>query len=474
MNRKNIFYAVVIIAFALFAWFIFFKGGSLTSPKASGHVITTSGHAHSNSREVLDSVSIVKAHFKQNLQHPLSLLLLQILVIVAVSRLFGLLFNLIKQPTVVGEIVAGIVLGPSLLGFLLPDVYAFLFPVSSLQSLQFLSQIGLAFFMFIVGMELEVQSLKKKAQEALIISHSSILFPFFLGLLLSYFIYEDFAQPGTDFMSFGLFMGTAMSITAFPVLARILKERNMIKSPLGNLVITCAAADDVTAWCILAIVIAIVKAGNIIAAMITIVLAIVLVVVLLFVIRIWLKKLNTITEKYQKDRAFVSVAFLVLLISAYLAEVIGIHALFGSFVAGLIMPQNSAIKEKITEKLEDVSMLILLPIFFAYVGIKTQITLLNDSSLWSIAAVIISVAIAGKVIGSTVAAKVVGQSWKDSLSIGVLMNTRGLMELIVLNIGLDLGILSPEIFAIMVLMALVTTFMTGPIMDLIDYVSRKR
>ena len=269
-------------------------------------------------------------------------------------------------------------------------------------------------------------------------------------------------------------MGIAMSITAFPVLARIVQERGLTKTPLGAMVITCAAADDVTAWCILAAVIAIVKAGTIISALFTIGLAVIFVVFMLYVIRPWLKKISSkIVDNEKISKPVVAIAFFILLMSAYIAELIGIHALFGAFIAGVIMPQNLNFKNMLAGKVEDVSVLLLLPIFFAFTGLRTHVELLNQGHLWGTCMLVILVAVAGKFGGSALSAKLVGQSWKDSLSIGALMNTRGLMELIVLNIGLDLKILSPEIFAIMVLMALATTFMTGPSLSLINFVSKK-
>ena len=474
MKKNLIYYVVIIGVFTTLAWMIINKGKSLVP--ISTHDISLEITKEKSTPIQIDSAESIKIQFLHNIQHPLSLLLLQIIVILVVSRLFGVVFTKIGQPSVVGEIIAGLFLGPSLMGAIFPEFFELLFPVDSLKTLQFLSQIGLTFFMFIVGMELDLEGIKKKAQEALIISHASIIFPFFLGIVLSYFVYEIFATAGTSFLAFSLFMGTAMSITAFPVLARILQERGMTKSPLGNMVLTCAAADDVTAWCILAAVIAIVKAGSIVSALFTIVLAVLFIGVMLYLVRPWIRKLSfrTLMVSETLDKSVVAIAFFILLLSAYFAEIIGIHALFGAFLAGVIMPQNLMLKESLTDKLEDISVLILLPIFFAFTGLRTQVGLLNEGHLWATCGAVILVAVVGKLGGSALTARFVGQSWKDSLTIGALMNTRGLMELIVLNIGYDLGILSPEIFAIMVLMALSTTFMTGPLLDLIEYVNKKR
>ncbi|MEO7988922.1 MAG: cation:proton antiporter [Chryseolinea sp.] len=410
-----------------------------------------------------------------NLEHPLAILLAQIISIILIARFFGWICKKIGQPSVIGEIIAGIVLGPSLVGMYFPEFSAVLFPAKSLGNLQFLSQIGLILFMYIIGMELDLKVLKNKAHDAVVISHASIIIPFALGLGLAYFIYETFAPQGVQFSSFGLFTGIAMSITAFPVLARIVQERGIHKSRLGTIVITCAAADDITAWCILAAVIAIVKAGSFLSSLYIIALAIVYVLLMIKVVRPFLKRIGDLhTSRENLSKSIVAIFFLTLILSAYATEVIGIHALFGAFMAGAIMPENVKFRNIFIEKIEDVAIVLLLPLFFVFTGLRTEIGLLNDPYLWKITGLIIVVAVVGKFIGSALAAKFVGQSWKDSLSIGALMNTRGLMELVVLNIGYDLGVLSPEIFAMMVIMALVTTCMTGPALDIINWAFKSK
>jgi Kef-type K+ transport system membrane component KefB len=410
-----------------------------------------------------------------NLVHPLAILLLQIITIILAAMAFGYLFRKLRQPAVIGEIIAGIVLGPSLVGYYFPGFSLFLFPVESLPNLQFLSQIGLILFMFVVGMELDLHVLKTKAYEAIVISHASIVIPFTFGIALAYFLYNRYAPVGIPFLAFSLFIGIAMSITAFPVLARIVQERQLSKTKLGALVITCAAADDITAWCLLAAVIAIVKAGSFVSALYTILLAIIYVVLMVFVVRPFLKKVG---DKYagreKLSKPIVAIFFITLLLSAYMAELIGIHALFGAFMAGIIMPANASFRSVFIDKVEDVAVVLLLPLFFVFTGLRTQIALLNDIALWKACAGIIFIAVAGKFLGSALSARFVGQSWKDSLVIGALMNTRGLMELVVLNIGYDLGVLTPEIFAMMVIMALFTTFMTGPTLDLINFLNKKK
>lgn len=405
-----------------------------------------------------------------NLTHPLATLLLQIITIIVVARVFGFFCKKIGQPTVIGEIVAGIFLGPSFIGMYFPEFSGFLFPKDSLSNLQFLSQIGLILFMFIVGMELDLKVIRNKANDAVVISHASIIFPFALGVGLSYFLYQSFAGENVEFLSFALFSGIAMSVTAFPVLARIVQERGLSKTRLGNIAITCAAADDITAWCILAAVIAIVKAGSVLSAFYIIFIAIIYVLIMLKVVAPFLRRFG---EKYSNKESLskpvVAIFFITLLLSSYVTEVIGIHALFGAFMAGVIMPANLNFRSIFIEKLEDVALVLLLPLFFVFTGLRTQIGLLDEWYLWGITAIIVAVAVTGKFLGSALAARFVGQSWRDSIIIGALMNTRGLMELVVLNIGYDLGVLSDEIFAMLVLMALITTFMTGPLLDLVNY-----
>ena len=410
-----------------------------------------------------------------NLEHPLAILLAQIITIIIIARFFGWIFKKIGQPSVIGEIIAGIFLGPSLLGMYFPEFSHILFPKESLGNLQFLSQIGLILFMFVIGMELDLKVLKNKANDAVVISHASIVFPFALGISLAYFIYNKFAPQGTEFLSFSLFMGIAMSITAFPVLARIVQERGMHKTRLGSIVITCAAADDITAWCLLAAVIAIVKAGSFISSLYVIGLAAIYVLAMLFLVKPFLKRIGDLySNNGSLSKPVVAIFFLTLIISSYATEVIGIHALFGAFMMGAIMPDITKFRNIFIEKVEDVSVILLLPLFFVFTGLRTEIGLINDPYLLKVTSLIILVAVVGKFVGSAIAAKFVGQNWQESLTIGALMNTRGLMELVVLNIGFDLGVLTSEVFTMMVIMALVTTFMTGPALDLINYIFKSK
>jgi Kef-type K+ transport system membrane component KefB len=467
MKRKwsTLFYVVIVAGLGVVIYWILEMGHDLQNPALTAHQLQQNKDAIS-----ANSFHVFSDSFGHNLSEPMTILLLQIIIIIAIARLFGFLFKKIGQPAVIGEIVAGIFLGPSILGLFFPQINHFLFPASSMGTLSFLSQIGLILFMFIIGMELDLKAIGKQAYGAVIISHASIIIPYTLGVGLAYFIYRDYAPEGITFLSFALFMGIAMSITAFPVLARILQEKGLTRSKLGAMALTCAAADDLTAWCILAAVIALVKSGSSFSAVYTIVLAIAYVMLMLKIVRPALERLeNVYSNKIKMRTPIIALLFSMLIVSSYITSIIGIHSLFGAFIAGVIMPSSFGFRKIVIEKIEDVSIILLLPLFFVITGLKTQIGLLNEGHLWVTFGWILLVAVAGKFGGSAIAGKIVGQSWKDSLSIGVLMNTRGLMQLIVLNIGYDLGILSPEIFAMMVLMALVTTFMTGPALDLINW-----
>lgn len=464
-NLKNtFFYLIVTGGFSALIYWIILKGKFLETAKTASTVFTSNDHWNEFMNSMVD-----------NFKDPLAILLAQIITIIIVARVFGWVFRKIGQPSVIGEIIAGIFLGPSLLGMYFPEFSMALFPVQSLGNLSFLSQIGLILFMFVIGMELDLKVLKNKANEAVVISHASIVIPFALGIGLAFYVYQTFAPVGVPFLSFSLFMGIAMSITAFPVLARIVQERGIHKTRLGAIVITCAAADDITAWCLLAVVIAIVKAGAFESALYVIGLSVLYVLIMLFIVKPFLKKVGDLYSKSENlSKPVVAIFFLTLILSSYATNIIGIHALFGAFMTGVIMPDISKFRSIFIEKVEDVSVILLLPLFFVFTGLRTQIGLINDPYMWQVTGFIILVAVVGKFFGSALAAKFVGQSWKDSLTIGALMNTRGLMELVVLNIGLDLKVLTPQVFTMMVIMALVTTFMTGPALDLINWAFKSK
>ena len=385
-NLKNaLFYFTVTGVFTALIYWVVGQGKSLEI----GRRIIAPSSKNTQWNQFLESLI-------HNLHHPLAILLGQIITIIVVARFFGWIFKKIGQPSVIGEIIAGIFLGPSVVGMYFPEFSLALFPVESLGNLQFLSQIGLILFMFVIGMELDLKVLKNKANEAVVISHASIIIPFALGISLAYFIYYKFAPQGVEFLSFSLFMGIAMSITAFPVLARIVQERGIHKTKLGSIVITCAAADDITAWCLLAAVIAIVKAGTFESSLYVIGLAILYVLLMLFIVKPFFKRVGDLYSNSENlSKPVAAIFFLTLIISSYLTEVIGIHALFGAFMTGVIMPDVSKFRNIFIEKVEDVALILLLPLFFVFTGLRTQIGLINDPYLWKVTGFIILVAVVG-------------------------------------------------------------------------------
>lgn len=401
---------------------------------------------------------------------PVGRLLLQLLVIVGVARGMALLFRKLGQPAVIGEMFAGLMLGPSILGALSPEFTAFVFPAESMGALKLLSQIGVILFMFVVGMELDSQMVRGNAAPAVMVSHIGILFPFILGASTALFLYDDYAGGNTSFVAFCLFMGISMSITAFPVLARILQERRLATTALGTTAIACAAVDDVTAWCGLAFVVAITKSAGWVGAAWTVALSLATAFTVLVIVRPTLAyAMRSVRNPATPGPNITTLCLLTLFSCALATELIGIHALFGAFLAGVAMPKNPEFRHRLRERLEYFSSLFLLPIFFAFTGLRTQLNFFHDPKAIGVCAIIIGVAVLGKLGGGAAAARLTGQSWRDSLGLGVLMNTRGLMELIALNLAYDLGVLSAEIFAMLVVMALVTTFSTGPLLSLLGF-----
>ena len=400
-----------------------------------------------------------------HLEHnTLTVLLLQIVVIVTVSRVLGIGARRLGQPLIIAEVAAGIFLGPSLLGAFAPDVMAFLFPPSSLGVLRLLSQLGLVLFMFLIGLELNPHLLKGRTHTSVVISHASIILPFGLGALAAAWLYADYSSPEVPFSTFMLFMGIAMSITAFPVLARILSERQLLDSRVGAIAIACAAVDDVTAWCLLAFVVAIARASGIQGALWTIGLSVAFVSLMLFVLRPFLRRLASRASSSDKiPPTAIAATLILLLVCSGITELIGIHALFGAFLFGIAIPKENGFSRVLTEKLETVAVVLLLPLFFAFSGLRTQFGLLSDPKDWLVTLAIIGLATVGKFGGSTLAARWTGLRWREASAIGILMNTRGLVELIVLNIGLDLGVINSTVFTMLVVMALVTTFATTPL-----------
>ena len=394
-------------------------------------------------------------------------LVLQIAVILVAARLVGFLFQKIHQPQVMGEMVAGILLGPSLLGWVAPGVSAALFPPASLSYLNALSQVGLVVFMFVVGLALNPSDLRGYGHAAVLTSHVSIVAPFCLGGLTALYLYPRLSDDGVTFTGFALFMGAAMSITAFPVLARILTERGLLRSRMGTMAIACAAVDDVTGWCILAYIVVLVRVTHAARpAWVTIAGSLAYVLIMVFVVR---RILPAFEREFRKRNRLsdnlVAVIVVLVLVSALATEWLGIHLLFGAFLMGAIMPKTPEFTHYLLHKFESVTVVLLLPLFFAFTGLRTRIGVGGGRAIWFYSAIVIVVAITGKLGGSMFAARLAGMPWREAASLGILMNTRGLMELVILNIGLDIGVISPAMFSIMVLMALVTTFMTTPLLE---------
>jgi K+:H+ antiporter len=393
--------------------------------------------------------------------------LIALISILALSRALGALFRWFGQPPVIGEVIAGIVLGPSLLGLVAPDVAAFVLPTEVAPFLGVLAQVGVILFMFTVGLELDTRLLRERTHATVTVSHASIVVPFVLGGGLALMLYPKLATSDVPFETFALFIGVGMSVTAFPVLARILTDRGISTSRLGVVALTCAAVDDVTAWCLLGLVVGIVKAesesGLLIAAR-----ALAYIAFMLVVVRPLLARLARVQERRQHvSQDMIALLFGIMIGSALLTEWIGIHALFGAFLAGALLPHESRLAREVGEKMRDLVVVFLLPAFFAFTGMRTQIGLVSGGGEWLLCGLIIAVASLGKFGGSTLAGRLTGMEWRDAAALGILMNTRGLVELIVLNVGYDLGVISPTLFSMLVIMALVTTAATTPILHLL-------
>lgn len=396
-------------------------------------------------------------------------LVLQIAVVLAACRIMGALFRVFRQPRVVGEMFAGIMLGPSLLGWIAPHASAYLFPASSLGFLSALSQVGVVIFMFLVGLGIDTKELKNQGHAAVLTSHVSITAPFVLATLLSLYLYPRLSDDSVSFTNFALFMGAAMSVTAFPVLARILAERNMLGSRLGTVAIACAAVDDVTGWCILAYIVLLVRSahtGNTI--WLTLGGMIGFALVMIYGVR---KLLSHYETAYRKRGALsedlLALMMLLVLGSALCTEWLGLHLLFGAFLAGAIMPKDEKFVRYVLDRFETITVTILLPLFFAFTGLRTNMATMSGEKWWFYCGLIILVATVGKLGGSTIAAWFTGMPLREAAGLGALMNTRGLMGLVILNIGLDIKVISPALFSMMVLMALVTTFMTTPLLEVL-------
>ena len=394
-----------------------------------------------------------------------SQIFLQLIVILLAVQVFGYLCQCIGQPRVIGEILAGLALGPTLLGAVLPHVEASIFPSSALPTLQALGDIGLVLYMFSLGTHIDTHAMLKQGRKAAVVSLSGVLLPLALGGAFAFFLYPQFAGSKANLVSFMLLVGTAMAITAFPVLARLLEERRMLATSIGVLALLCAAIDDVVGWCLLALVIALIHATGAASVAITIALLGLFVGVMLGLIR----PLLLFADRHLKSKpALMALTMILLLASAYATSAMGIHPVFGAFMMGIIMPRKTVYIEQV-RSIDQVNNLLFLPLYFVYNGLRTHIGLINSPALWLLCMLVLIVACLGKMLGGSLPLKVLGESWKESLALGTLMNTRGLVELIVLNIGLDLGVISPTFFAMLVIMAVVTTMMAAPLLSLLGY-----
>jgi Kef-type K+ transport system membrane component KefB len=476
MKRTAVYYFLMVTALGLGIFFILRTGNRLPAPAPQG--ATQSGYQITPHHTETDDYSFstaVESSLRDNANDPLTRLFLQLFVITSVSYLIGWIFTRFGQAAVVGEMMAGVFLGPSVFGLLAPTAFQFVFATSSLGSLRLLSQIGVCLFMFTVGMEMDAAELRRKAHTAVVVSHASIIAPYFLGVLLALFLYGRLAQPGASFTGFAMFMGISMSVTAFPVLLRILQDRDILRTSLGRTAAACAAVGDVTAWGVLAFVVAIARATSVSAVTLSLGLVLIFVALMLFVIKpnlpSWIGQ--PALERPNPSKAVLAIVFGLVLASAVGTQLIGSRALFGAFLAGIVMPTAEGFRGKLIIRVENLSTVLLLPVFFAFSGLRTQVGLLNGPQDWLICLLIIAVATAGKLGGSALAARFTGMKWRESLELGALMNTRGLMELIALNIGYEMGILSQRIFTMLVIMALITTIMTGPLIDFFGKEQRK-
>ncbi len=400
------------------------------------------------------------------MSHPLLHLLLALAAVIIVGRILARLCVIIGQPPVIGEVLAGIFLGPSLLGHIAPAVGNYLLPTSVAPSLSVVAQLGVILYMFLVGLELNAGILRKQGHVTLAISHASIVLPFSLGAVLALWLYPRLSSSDVSFTAFALFLAMSLSVTAFPVLARILTDRRMNQTELGAMALACAATDDVSAWCLLALVVGVTN-SHVAGALVVAVLTVGYIALMFFVVRPIVVNILARRDRQNLTPTAMAVVLVGVLLSALATEAIGVHAIFGAFLFGAMIPHDSLLARELTGKLTDFITTLLLPAFFAFTGMRTEIALVNGWEQWLVCLAIIAVATLGKFGGTLAAGRVMGLPWRESSSLGILMNTRGLMELIVLNIGLDLRVISPTLFAMMVLMAIVTTMATSPILQLL-------
>lgn len=392
---------------------------------------------------------------------------LQLAVIIFTCLVVGWLGKkLLHQPQVVGEMIAGVILGPSLFGLLLPDLQLTVFPKETRNVLYVGAQLGVGLYMFIVGLTLNLDHFKSKARSAAMVSGAGIAAPFLFAVLITPFLLTvpGLFAPGIDRASATLFMGACIALTAFPMLARIINERGLANSSLGTLSLTAGAFDDAASWCVLAIVLATFGAGAGVAVL-AIGGAVLYTAFMLGFGRRLLAPLGRIVEREgAMSSEMLAMAMLLFCLSAFVMDAIGIHAIFGGFLMGVCMPRGLFVEE-LKRKVEPLAVVLLLPMFFTYSGLNTRLDMVNSATLLVIALGILIVSILAKFAACYAAARLSGEDNRTALGIGALMNSRGLMELIIINIGLQKGIIGPTLFSMLVLMAIVTTVMATPLFE---------
>jgi Kef-type K+ transport systems, membrane components len=397
----------------------------------------------------------------------LLVVLIQLCLIIIAARVFAILFRKIGQPAVVGEIAAGLILGPSVLGKLAPETFATVFDPSVSDVFKMLAQLGLIFLLFLIGLEFDFRHLRTSGRSSLLISVTGIVLPFALGWILAQFLHPHL-EMAVDQRGFALFMGTAMSITAIPILGRIMMELDITRTRLGAITITAAAIDDAAGWILLAAVSAMVRADFQIVSSLrmlgeTILFALLMIFVAKPLLQIWvhwtLKR-----DKGELNLNSLAILFVIMFLCAIATNLIGIFAIFGAFVLGATLSGETEFRAAITRQLRNFVTAFFLPIFFTYTGLHTDIGTLHSSTMWLFAVAVSAVAIIGKFGGCTVAARLSGMSNRESACVGIMMNTRALMELIVINVGYELGVIPLSVFCMLVMMALLTTVMTTPIL----------
>ncbi len=484
-SRKNAIFYFLILVSTLIASFSIFQAGS----RLQSFPLSRTESILSSEKEVSDNkigliptpdireivfIAELEALFTRTFSLTITKTIFQIVIIMFFARLFGFYFRKLGQPSVLGEIIAGILLGPSFVGLLFPHFHAFLFTSDQVKILEILSKLGLILFVFVIGMDIDLSYLRRKADPVILISHCSVFLPFLLGLLISLFLYQEYSQEGTRFYEFATFVGISMSVTAYPLLQRLLYEKHLSRSGIGVIAIRSSAFVDIIGWILLGLTIAMVSSKNWIGLTITLSLAFVYSLLMAIVFQPFLKRMSEIyVSRENLTKTAIAIVLLFIFVSALFTELIGLNALIGAFFAGVIMPSSQRLKSLIAEKIDYIALVFLLPLFFTLTGIRTDLRIFQDEKAWAIFGGVLLLATLGKFLGAGIPAKILGFNWRDSINLGIFMNARGLVELIVLNIGYEAGIISTYLFTIFVLMSFVTTFLTSPLVQFVQTLSQK-